>query len=128
MLDLQSKLKAIGRDPDLNKVFDVFIASGKPRLRNEGYEGKRKLQEQARAEVCCANMPQSCSRPDQVLPVALLRVLCLSASSTLAPSGDAAPPAALLRQQALSIRWHQGLEPATEVNALRAAVGCTQLG
>ena len=50
MLDLQSKLKAIGRDPDLNKVFDVFIASGNPDYVMKGYEGKRKLQEQARAE------------------------------------------------------------------------------
>jgi hypothetical protein len=50
MLGLQSELKAIGRDPDLNKVFDAFIASGNPDYVMKGYEGKRKLQEQARAE------------------------------------------------------------------------------
>ena len=89
MLDLQSKLKAIGRDPDLNKVFDAFIASGNPDYVMKGYEGKRKLQEQARAEGVLRQYAPELFRPDQVLPVALLRVL--------------------LRQQALSMRWHQRL-------------------
>ena len=102
MLDLQSKLKAIGRDPDLNKVFDAFIASGNPDYVMKGYEGKRKLQEQARAEGVLRQYAPELFPPGPSAPGG-------TAPNAMAPSapGGTAPNA-----MAPSA-------PATEVNALR---------
>lgn len=99
MLDLQSKLKAIGRDPDLNKVFDVFIASGNPDYVMKGYEGKRKLQEQARAEGVLRQYAPELFPPGPSAPGG-------TAPGTVAPAGTV---------NAMAPRT----EPATEVNALR---------
>ena len=125
MLDLQSKLKAIGRDPDLNKVFDVFIASGNPDYVMKGYEGKRKLQEQARAEgVLRQYAPElfppgpsapSGTAPGAVAPAGAVNAMAPSAPSSAvpgAPSGTVAPAGTA---NAMAPRT----EPATEVNALR---------
>ena len=105
MLGLQSELKAIGRDPDLNKVFDVFIASGNPDYVMKGYEGKRKLQEQARAEGVLRQYAPELFPPGPSAP-----------SGAVAPA-DAAPgavaPAGTVNAMA------PRTEPATEVNALR---------
>ena len=124
MLDLQSKLKAIGRDPDLNKVFDVFIASGNPDYVMKGYEGKRKLQEQARAEdVLRQYAPElfppgpsapGGTAPGTVAPAGTVNAMAPSAPSSAvpgAPSGTVAP-AGTANAMAPSA-------PATEVNALR---------
>lgn len=46
MLDLQSRLKAAGQDPDLDKVFDALIATGNPDYVMKGTEGKQRLREQ----------------------------------------------------------------------------------
>ena len=99
MLDLQSKLKAIGRDPDLNKVFDVFIASGNPDYVMKGYEGKRKLQEQARAEGVLRQYAPELFPPGPSAPGG-------TAPGAVAPAGTV---------NAMAPRT----EPATEVNALR---------
>ena len=99
MLDLQSKLKAIGRDPDLNKVFDVFIASGNPDYVMKGYEGKRKLQEQARAESVLRQYAPELFPPGPSAPGG-------TAPGAVAPAGTV---------NAMAPRT----EPATEVNALR---------
>lgn len=125
MLDLQSKLKAIGRDPDLNKVFDVFIASGNPDYVMKGYEGKRKLQEQARAEgVLRQYAPElfppgpsapGGTAPGAVAPAGAVNAMAPSAPSSAvpgAPSGTVAPAGTV---NAMAPRT----EPATEVNALR---------
>ena len=130
MLDLQSKLKAIGRDPDLNKVFDAFIASGNPDYVMKGYEGKRKLQEQARAEdVLRQYAPEvfppgpsapGGTAPGAVAPAGTVNAMAPSAPSSAvpgAPSGTVAPtgtvaPAGTANAMAPSA-------PATEVNALR---------
>ena len=130
MLDLQSKLKAIGRDPDLNKVFDAFIASGNPDYVMKGYEGKRKLQEQARAEdVLRQYAPEvfppgpsapGGTAPGTVAPAGTVNAMAPSAPSSAvpgAPSGTVAPtgtvaPAGTANAMAPSA-------PATEVNALR---------
>ena len=125
MLDLQSKLKAIGRDPDLNKVFDVFIASGNPDYVMKGYEGKRKLQEQARAErVLRQYAPElfppgpsapGGTAPGAVAPADTVNAMAPSAPSSAvqgAPSGTVAPADTV---NAMAPRT----EPATEVNALR---------
>ena len=124
MLDLQSKLKAIGRDPDLNKVFDAFIASGNPDYVMKGYEGKRKLQEQARAEgVLRQYAPElfppgpsapGGTAPGAVAPAGTVNAMAPSAPSSAvpgAPSGTVAP-AGTVNAMAPSA-------PATEVNALR---------
>ena len=125
MLGLQSELKAIGRDPDLNKVFDVFIASGNPDYVMKGYEGKRKLQEQARAEgVLRQYAPElfppgpsapGGTAPGAVAPAGTVNAMAPSAPSSAvpgAPSGTVAPAGTV---NAMAPRT----EPATEVNALR---------
>lgn len=50
MTQLQDQLKAAGKDPDLDKVFDALIATGRPDYVMKGIEGKRKLKEQMRFE------------------------------------------------------------------------------
>ena len=125
MLGLQSELKAIGRDPDLNKVFDVFIASGNPDYVMKGYEGKRKLQEQAHAEdVLRQYAPEvfppgpsapGGTAPGTVAPAGTVNAMAPSAPSSAvpgAPSGTVAPAGTV---NAMAPRT----EPATEVNALR---------
>ena len=119
MLDLQSKLKAIGRDPDLNKVFDVFIASGNPDYVMKGYEGKRKLQEQARAEGVLRQyapelFPPGPSAPGGTAPGAVAPAGAVNAMAPSAPS-SAVPGAPSGTVNAMAPRT----EPATEVNALR---------
>ena len=99
MLGLQSELKAIGRDPDLNKVFDAFIASGNPDYVMKGYEGKRKLQEQARAEGVLRQYAPELFPPRPSAPGG-------TAPGAVAPAGTV---------NAMAPRT----EPATEVNALR---------
>lgn len=46
MLQFQQQLKAAGKDPDLNKVFDAMIATGQPDYAMKGIEGKRRLKAQ----------------------------------------------------------------------------------
>lgn len=46
MIQLQTQLKAAGKDPDLDKVFDALIASGNPDYVMKGMEGKQRLKEQ----------------------------------------------------------------------------------
>lgn len=48
MLDFQSQLKSMGKDPDLGKMFDVMVQSGIPEQVRLGLEGKQKLTEQQR--------------------------------------------------------------------------------
>ncbi len=62
MLQLQSQLKAAGHDPDLDKVFDAFIASGNPDYVMKGMEGKQRLKEQkafARIQGLDMDMPSA---------------------------------------------------------------------
>lgn len=51
MLQLQDQLKAAGKNPDLNTVFDALIQTGNPDYVVKGIEGKRRLAEQTRAEA-----------------------------------------------------------------------------
>ena len=131
MMDLQSKLKAIGRDPDLNKVFDVFIASGNPDYVMKGYEGKRKLQEQARAEdVLRQYAPEvfppgpsapGGTAPGTVAPAGTVNAMAPSAPSSAvpgAPSGTVAPTGTVAPAGTVNAMAPR-TEPATEVNALR---------
>lgn len=46
MLQFQQQLKAAGKDPDLNKLFDAMIATGHPDYAMKGVEGKRRLKAQ----------------------------------------------------------------------------------
>ena len=131
MLGLQSELKAIGRDPDLNKVFDVFIASGNPDYVMKGYEGKRKLQEQARAEgVLRQYAPElfppgpsapGGTAPGAVAPAGTVNAMAPSAPSSAvpgAPSGTVAPTGTVAPAGTVNAMAPR-TEPATEVNALR---------
>ncbi len=137
MLDLQSKLKAIGRDPDLNKVFDAFIASGNPDYVMKGYEGKRKLQEQARADdVLRQYAPElfppgpsapGGTAPGTVAPAGTVNAMAPSApssavpgapSGTVAPAGTVAPTGTVAPAGTVNAMAPR-TAPATEVNALR---------
>lgn len=58
MIQLQEQLKANGHDPDLNKVFDAFIATGKPEYVIKGMDGKKRLQAQSEfAKMMGLDMP-----------------------------------------------------------------------
>jgi hypothetical protein len=58
MIQLQDQLKAAGQDPDLNKVFDAFIATGKPDYVMKGMDGKKRLQAQSEfAKMMGLDMP-----------------------------------------------------------------------
>jgi hypothetical protein len=46
MLQFQTQLKNLGHDPDLDKLMDVYINSGRPDYIKLGFEGKQKLKEQ----------------------------------------------------------------------------------
>ena len=46
MLQLQTQLKGMGQDPDLDKLMDVYVSSGRPDYVKMGLEGKQKLKEQ----------------------------------------------------------------------------------
>jgi hypothetical protein len=46
MLQLQDQLREAGKDPDLNKVFDALIQSGRPDYVQHGVEGKQRLKAQ----------------------------------------------------------------------------------
>ena len=47
MLQLQSQLQSAGKDPDLGKVADAFISSGRPDYVMQGMELRKRLQAQA---------------------------------------------------------------------------------
>ena len=46
MMQLQAQLKGMGQDPDLDKLMDVYVSSGRPDYVKMGIEGKQKLKEQ----------------------------------------------------------------------------------
>lgn len=46
MMQLQEQLKGMGQDPDLDKLMDVYVRSGRPDYVKMGIEGKQKLKEQ----------------------------------------------------------------------------------
>ena len=46
MMQLQEQLKGMGQDPDLDKLMDVYVRSGRPDYVKMGLEGKQKLNEQ----------------------------------------------------------------------------------
>jgi hypothetical protein len=46
MVQFQEQLKAAGKDPDLGKVFDALIATGRPDYVMSGIEGKQRLKAQ----------------------------------------------------------------------------------
>jgi hypothetical protein len=46
MMQLQTQLKGMGQDPDLDKLMDVYVQSGRPDYVKMGLEGKQKLKEQ----------------------------------------------------------------------------------
>jgi hypothetical protein len=46
MMQLQTQLKNMGQDPDLDKLMDVYARSGRPDYVKMGLEGKQKLKEQ----------------------------------------------------------------------------------
>lgn len=58
MIQLQDQLKSAGHDPDLNKVFDAMIATGKPDYVMKGMDGKKRLQAQSEfAKMMGLDMP-----------------------------------------------------------------------
>ena len=46
MIQLQNQLKAAGKNPDLDQIFDALIATGKPDYVVKGIDGKKRLEAQ----------------------------------------------------------------------------------
>lgn len=83
MLDFQAKLKAIGQDPDLDKLFDAMIATGRPDYMTQGLEGKKRYQDQKEfARIMGLGMPTAAAP---------------AAAPMTAPMG-AAPAPSIMRQ------------------------------
>lgn len=104
MLDLQERLKAAGKDPDLEKVFDVLATSGNPQYVLQGIEGKRRLQEQREfARIQGLSMPGVAPEaaptvaPGAAVPPAPVNALVAGPDQTPAETNrllGAAPPVA----------------------------------
>lgn len=89
MIQLQEQLKANGHDPDLNKVFDAFIATGNPDYVMKGLDGKKRLQAQVEYDqMMNSNMPGAPMAAPEVAPVNAL-------GGAPAPVAPAAPANAL---------------------------------
>lgn len=56
MVQFQEQLKAAGKDPDLGKVFDALIATGRPDYVMSGIEGKQRLKAQMDFELTGRNL------------------------------------------------------------------------
>lgn len=97
MIQLQEQLKAAGHDPDLNKVFDAFIATGKPDYVMKGMDGKKRLQAQSEfAKMMNLDMPGAAPAAPMVAPEVAPGVAPVNAlGGAPAPVAPAAPANAL---------------------------------
>ena len=137
MIQLQNQLKAAGKNPDLDQVFDALIATGKPDYVVKGIDGKKRLE--AQREYAKANglempgltpaapagapgmppaAPQSVVRvPQTPAPVNALGSGTYGMNAPVAPGAMPAAPAG----NAL-----MGNRPAAPVNAMAASQGQDQ--
>ena len=108
MMQLQTQLKGMGQDPDLDKLMDVYVRSGRPDYVKMGLEGKQKLKEQREyAKLIGGGM----AAPE--------------APAAAAPAAPAAPPVMRMPQapaptNALGSGTFGMGAPAAPVNALAA--------
>lgn len=127
MVQLQDQLKAAGKDPDLNKVFDALIQTGNPDYVLKGIEGKRRLTEQTRAEGLLRQYaPELFSAPSSAPPIAAPTAAPMAAPTTaptqvnaLAPT-SAAPSALPVNMMAAptAAAVAPAVAPTAPVNAL----------
>jgi len=96
MIQLQDQLKAAGHDPDLNKVFDAFIATGKPDYVVKGLDGKKRLQAQSEfAKMMGLDMPGAApAAPAPAVPGAPMAAPAHTNALAGAPAAPMAAPAA----------------------------------
>jgi len=96
MIQLQDQLKAAGHDPDLNKVFDAFIATGKPDYVVKGLDGKKRLQAQSEfAKMMGLDMPGAApAAPAPAVPGAPMAAPAPTNALAGAPAAPMAAPAA----------------------------------
>jgi len=75
MMQLQAQLKGMGQDPDLDKLMDVYVSSGRPDYVKMGLEGKQKLKEQREyAKLVGGDM----AAPEAAAPAAAPSVMRMS--------------------------------------------------
>jgi hypothetical protein len=111
MLQFQQQLKAAGKDPDLNKLFDAMIATGHPDYAMKGVEGKRRLK--AQEEFAKLQGPDMGSAPETA-PVA-------AAAAAPVQSVMRAAPAPASMNALGSGTYGMGAEPTNALAAQAAA-------
>jgi hypothetical protein len=95
MIQLQEQLKANGHDPDLNKVFDAFIATGNPDYVMKGMDGKKRLQAQVEYDqMMNSNMPGAAPAAPMAAPVNAMGGAPAPTAPTNALAGGPVRPAA----------------------------------
>jgi hypothetical protein len=95
MIQLQEQLKANGHDPDLNKVFDAFIATGKPDYVMKGLDGKKRLQAQSEfAKMMNLDMPGAAPAAPMAAPGAPMAAPAPTNALAGAPAAPMAAPTA----------------------------------
>lgn len=103
MIQLQEQLKSVGKDPDLDKVFDALIATGNPDYVMKGMDGKQRLKEQREfARIQGLDLPGAAAPaapvnalvagPDQS-PAEVNRLMRTAPSVAGAPAATGAPAA-----------------------------------
>lgn len=96
MLQFQEQLKAAGRDPDVGKVFDAMIATGKPDYVMKGMDGKKRLQAQVEfAKMMGLDMPGAAPAAPMAAPGAPMAAPVNALGGAPAPVAPAAPANAL---------------------------------
>jgi len=114
MIQLQERLRSVGQDPDLDKVFDALIATGNPDYVMKGMDGKQRLKEQREfARI------QGLGLPGAAAPAAPVNALAPAAAPTVgevavAPQAPAVPSNALASRQPVAPAG----APAAPTNAL----------
>ena len=135
MIQLQDRLKSMGQDPDLDKVFDALIATGKPDYVTQGLEGKKRLNAQREyAKAQGLEMPGAAP----VVPNALAPAAPAAPTFAPAPQNElgsgmfgmptpAAPAAAPAQANALAPAPAAAPAPANALAAAPEAAQATQV-
>lgn len=126
MLDFQSQLRSMGKDPDLGKMFDVMVQSGIPEQVRLGLEGKQKLTEQQRFAKIMGyeeGIPTTPAAPSVPAAAPATNALTAPAAVPAAPNTMVTPVAAQFgpEQVAAVTNRIQGLLQLGTPQALQAA-------
>jgi len=126
MQQLQQRLIAAGRNPDLNEVFDAMLASNRPELVQKAIEGRMRLAQvekfDAMANRMFPGLMPAAGAP--AMPTTGTAAMPVQQPTSLAvtPLGEGGLPAPTVPAQGAmpAARWTGTTLPAGQVNALRA--------